>query len=108
LASAKTPEDATRAIARGVAKSAGIFTAAAVLMAVVFLAISTSGVSSMKMFGLGLALAAIVDATVIRIFLAPALMQFMGKYNWWAPKPLARLHSRASHIHLIPSKESTP
>jgi putative drug exporter of the RND superfamily len=94
LASAKGPEDATLAIARGVAKSAGIFTAAAVLMAVVFLAISTSGVSSMKMFGLGLALVAIVDATVIRIFLAPALMQFMGKYNWWAPRPLARLHAK--------------
>jgi putative drug exporter of the RND superfamily len=94
LVSERGPEDTTRAIARGVAKSAGIFTAAALLMSVVFLAISTSGVSSMKMFGLGLALAVIVDAAVIRIFLAPALMRFMGKYNWWSPKPLAQLHAK--------------
>ena len=48
----------------------------------------------MRMFGLGLTLAVLVDATLVRMVLVPAFMQVMGRWNWWAPKPLARLHER--------------
>jgi putative drug exporter of the RND superfamily len=51
-------------------------------------------VSFMRMFGVGLTLAILVDATIIRTVLVPALMHLMGRLNWWAPKPLARLHDR--------------
>jgi RND superfamily putative drug exporter len=48
----------------------------------------------MRMFGLGLAMAVLMDATLVRMMLVPAFMQVMGRWNWWAPKPLARLHDR--------------
>ncbi|MFC9964726.1 MMPL family transporter [Nocardia ignorata] len=94
LAGPKTTEGNTEAVAMGVARTGRIFTAAALLMSIVFLGVATSGVSMMKLFGLGCALAVISDATVIRGLLAPALMRMMGTWNWWAPKPLAKLHNR--------------
>ncbi|MFF2085228.1 MMPL family transporter [Nocardia sp. NPDC058176] len=94
LAGPKTTEGNTEAVAMGVARTGRIFTAAALLMSVVFLGVATSGVSMMKLFGLGCALAVISDATVIRGLLAPALMRMMGRWNWWAPKPLVALHNR--------------
>ena len=74
----------------GIATTARIYTAAAGLMALVIGAMATSQVSFMVMFGIGLSLAVIVDAFVIRTALAPALMQLMSTFNWWAPKPLTR------------------
>ncbi|GGK51796.1 MMPL family transporter [Nocardia camponoti] len=94
LAGPKTTEGNTQAVALGVARTGRIFTAAALLMSIVFLGVATSGVSMMKLFGLGCALAVISDATVIRGLLAPALMRMMGTLNWWAPKPLVALHNR--------------
>lgn len=82
----------THAVAMGIAKTGWIFTSAAGLMAIIFVAVATSGVSFMQMFGLGLTLAIIADATVIRIVLVPALMRLFGAVNWWAPKPLVVLH----------------
>ncbi|MEU6584517.1 MMPL family transporter [Nocardia sp. NPDC046763] len=84
----------TRSVALGVARTGRIFTAAAGLMAVVLLAVATSEVSPMKLFGIGLALAVVSDATIIRGLLAPALMRLMSTANWWSPKPLAALHKR--------------
>ncbi|MFE3260499.1 MMPL family transporter [Nocardia sp. NPDC059091] len=84
----------TRSVALGVARTGRIFTAAAGLMAVVLLAVATSEVAPMKLFGIGLALAVVSDATIIRGLLAPALMRLMSTGNWWAPKPLAALHKR--------------
>ncbi|MGW4121079.1 MMPL family transporter [Nocardia sp. NPDC004711] len=84
----------TRSVALGVARTGRIFTAAAGLMAVVLLAVATSEVAPMKLFGIGLALAVVSDATIIRGLLAPALMRLMSTSNWWAPKPLAALHKR--------------
>ncbi|WP_313673472.1 MMPL family transporter [Mycolicibacterium sp.] len=107
LASDRTAAANTHAVAIGVARTGRIFTAAAALMAVVFLAIATSGVSSMKMFGIGLALAVIADATVIRLLLAPALMNLMGTANWWLPEPLVRLHRRFG-IDESPSGATVP
>ncbi|MGW5571933.1 MMPL family transporter [Nocardia thailandica] len=94
LAGPKTTAGNTEAVAMGVARTGRIFTAAALLMSIVFLGVAGSGVAMMKLFGLGCALAVIADATVIRGLLAPALMRLMGVWNWWAPKPLVALHDR--------------
>ena len=94
LASDRTPAANTHAVAMGIASTGRIYTAAAGLMALVIGAMATSRVSFMIMFGIGLSVAVIVDAVVIRTALAPALMRLMSTFNWWAPKPLARLHQR--------------
>ena len=77
-------------VATGLQRSARIITAAAVLLAVVFAAFITSGVTSIKTMGFGVALAVIIDATLIRALLVPALMRLLGEQNWWAPKAMQR------------------
>ena len=81
-------------VARGLERTGRIVTAAAVLIAVVFVAFATSGVSIMKMFGIGMALAVLVDAFVVRATLVPAFMRLAGEANWWAPPFLRRVHAR--------------
>jgi RND superfamily putative drug exporter len=80
----------SEAVAVGLQKSARIITAAALVLALNFAAFIISGVSAIKMVGLGVAFAIILDATLIRGFLVPALMKMMGDWNWWAPKFLQR------------------
>jgi putative drug exporter of the RND superfamily len=94
LESGRTSADNTHAVAVGLGRTGRIVTAAALLMAIVFAAIATSGISFMMMFGTGLTLAVLMDATVVRATLVPAFMKLAGSWNWWAPGPLARLHSR--------------
>jgi RND superfamily putative drug exporter len=77
-------------VATGLQRSARIITAAAVLLAVVFAAFITSGVTSIKMMGFGVAFAVVLDATLIRALLVPALMRLLGERNWWAPKAMQR------------------
>jgi RND superfamily putative drug exporter len=77
-------------VATGLQRSARIITAAALLLAVVFASFMTSGVTSIKMLGFGVSLAVLLDATLIRALLVPALMRLFGETNWWAPKPLRR------------------
>ena len=77
-------------VATGLQRSARIITAAAVLLAVVFAAFLTSGVTSIKMMGFGVAFAVVLDATLIRALLVPALMRLLGERNWWAPKAMQR------------------
>jgi len=77
-------------VAIGLQRSARIITAAAVLLAVVFAAFVTSGVTSIKMMGFGVAFAVVLDATLIRALLVPALMRLLGERNWWAPKAMQR------------------
>jgi RND superfamily putative drug exporter len=77
-------------VATGLQRSARIITAAALLLAVVFAAFITSGVTSIKILGLGVAFAVLVDATIVRALLVPALMRLFGDLNWWAPKALKR------------------
>ncbi|WP_228973503.1 MMPL family transporter [Streptomyces sp. DH12] len=89
-----TTEDNTHAVAMGVARTGRVFTAAALLMAIVFIGMGVSKVSFMQLFGLGLALTVLVDAVVVRCLLAPAMMRLMGRFNWWAPPALSRLHAR--------------
>ncbi|MFE3080225.1 MMPL family transporter [Nocardia tengchongensis] len=87
--SAKTRADNDTAVALGIARSGRIVTAAALLMAVVFAGIAASEVTMNRMLGLGLALAVLMDATLVRMVLVPAFMRAMGTANWWAP-PLSR------------------
>ena len=71
-----------------------MITAAALLMSISFAALIAAQVAFMRMFGVGLTLAVLVDATLVRMLLVPAFMHVLGRVNWWAPKPLARLHAR--------------
>ena len=81
-------------VATGLQRSARIITAAAVLLAVVFGAFVTSGVTSIKTMGFGVALAVMLDATIVRGLLVPALMRLFGENNWWAPKWMQRFTLR--------------
>ncbi|OBF79714.1 hypothetical protein A5791_11050 [Mycobacterium sp. 852002-51163_SCH5372311] len=94
LASDRTPAANDEAVALGLARSGRVVTAAALLMAISFAALIAARVSFMRMFGLGLTLAVVVDATLVRMLLLPAFMRLMGRANWWAPAALARLHER--------------
>ena len=77
-------------------------------MAAVFLAFATSGVAFIKLFGVGLALAIAMDATIVRGALAPAFMRVAGDLNWWAPAPLRRLHDRFGVAELPTEPEPVP
>jgi RND superfamily putative drug exporter len=94
LASNQTAPDNTHAVALGIARTGRVVTAAAVLMATVLFAMVSSKISFMQMFGLGLTLMVLADATLVRMILVPAFMQMFGRFNWWAPRPLAWLHQR--------------
>ena len=94
LASPQTPADNDRSVALGLARTARVITAAALIMAITFAALSGAQVSFLRMLGVGLTLAVLADATLVRVLLVPAFMHMMGRLNWWAPNPLARLHQR--------------
>ncbi|RSS51033.1 MMPL family transporter [Streptomyces sp. WAC01280] len=78
----------------GLRRTGGLITAAAVILAVVMVAIGTSRVTNTKMLGLGVALAVLMDAMVVRSLLVPAVMKLTGRLTWWAPGPLRRFHDR--------------
>ena len=82
------------AIALGIERTGRIVTAAALLFCVAIGALTTSALFFTKQLGLGAALAVAVDASIVRALLVPSLMALMGKWNWWAPRPLRRLHDR--------------
>ncbi|QXJ21813.1 MMPL family transporter [Actinomadura graeca] len=86
--------DNATSIATGLQRAGRILTAAALLIAVVMIAFATSRVSFIKLFGVGLALAVLVDAFLIRGTLVPAVMRLTGTRNWWSPPPLNHLHRR--------------
>ncbi len=86
--------DNESAVALGLERTGSIITAAALLLSITFFAFGTSGVSFIKMFGIGLGLAVLMDATIVRAFLVPAFMRLAGDANWWAPAPLRRFHDR--------------
>jgi uncharacterized membrane protein YdfJ with MMPL/SSD domain len=82
------------AVAIGLERTGRIVTAAALLFAIAIGAFVTSEMIFIKQLGLGTALAVLIDATIVRALLVPSLMALLGKWNWWAPKPLRRLHDR--------------
>ncbi|MCW2749936.1 MAG: rane protein [Aeromicrobium sp.] len=94
LASSRRRQDNAEAVALGIAGAGRVITAAALLMVIVFAALGTGEVAFMRMIGLGLALAVVVDATLVRMVLVPAFMKLAGRWNWWAPGPLADLHAK--------------
>ncbi len=86
--------DNIASVAVGLEHTGRIVSSAAALLALVFLAFATSQVTFIKLFGIGLAMAVLVDATLVRAVLVPAFMRLAGDANWWAPGPLRRLHDR--------------
>ncbi|MEV6422752.1 MMPL family transporter [Streptomyces sp. NPDC051662] len=86
--------DREQAVTFGLRRTGGLITAAAVILAVVMVGIGTSRVTNTKMLGLGIALAVLMDAMVVRSLLVPAVMKLTGRATWWAPGPLRRFHDR--------------
>jgi len=84
----------SEAVAIGLERSGRIITAAALLFAVAIGAFATSKLVFIKELGVGTALAVLIDASIIRALLVPSLMELLGRWNWWAPRPLRRLHDR--------------
>jgi RND superfamily putative drug exporter len=93
------------AVAIGLAKTARVISSAALIMIAVFLSFVTSDDPTVKMIGLGLAVAVLVDATIVRLMLVPATMELLGNANWWLPKPLDRL---LPHINVEGSHTRKP
>ncbi len=94
LISGRTRADNDESVALGLARTGRVITAAALVMSISFAALFGAHVQFMRMLGLGLTLAVLVDATLVRMVLMPAFMHVLGRWNWWAPKPLVWLHDR--------------
>ncbi|MDQ2648753.1 MAG: MMPL family transporter [Actinomycetota bacterium] len=95
--------DNEHSVAVGLERTGKLVTAAALLIAVVFISFATSNITFIKMFGVGLTLAVLVDAFIIRGTLVPAFMRLAGEWNWWAPGPMRRFHDRfgfSEHVDL--------
>ncbi|MEE6166402.1 MULTISPECIES: MMPL family transporter [unclassified Mycolicibacterium] len=103
LGSERTRAAADESVALGVAHTGRVITAAALVMSISFAALTAAHVSFMRMFGLGLTLAILVDATLVRTVLVPAFMHLMGRWSWWAPEPLVWLHKHIGITHGEPA-----
>jgi len=99
--------DNTVAVAAGLQRTGGVITSLALLLVVVVAFFSASSITFLKLLGVGMIVALIVDASVVRILLVPATMRLLGRANWWAPAPLRRLYSRYG-ISESEKKPSTP
>jgi RND superfamily putative drug exporter len=102
--------DTRESVAVGLQRTGRIVTAAALLFAVAIGAFATSQITLIKELGVGTALAVLIDATIIRALLVPSLMALFGDWNWWAPRPLRRLHRRigVSESEHEPAGEASP
>jgi putative drug exporter of the RND superfamily len=110
--------DNALAVRRGLAATARMISAAAAIMVVVFLSFVLTPDVSVKQIGLGLAAAVLIDATVVRLVLVPAVMELLGQANWWLPGWLARrlpaaagpgpAHERASELANVPQGTERP
>ncbi|MFJ2701929.1 MMPL family transporter [Streptomyces sp. NPDC087428] len=99
--------DHERSVTFGLRHTGGLITAAAVILAVVMVAIGTSRVTNTKMLGLGIALAVLMDAMVVRSLLVPSVMKLMGRATWWAPAPLRAFHRRFGLSEGEPAQPAT-
>ncbi len=86
--------DNTAAIASGLQRTGGLITSLALMLVIVVGAFSASGITFIKLLGVGMIVALIVDATIVRVLLVPATMRLLGRANWWAPGPLGRVYRR--------------
>ena len=91
--------DNTLAVAEGLARTAAVITGAALIMVSVFAAFALADVVVIKSIGVGMAIAVLLDATIIRVLLVPATMRLLGRWNWWAPGLLGRLAGRLGFSH---------
>jgi len=92
--------DNTASVAEGLARTAGVITGAALIMVSVFAAFALADIITIKMIGVGMAIAVLIDATIIRVLLVPATMRLLGDWNWWAPGPLKRFADRLGFDHV--------
>jgi len=101
--------DNDRAVALGLQRSGRIVTSAALLIVIVFLGFAAGELLTIKEVGLGMAIAVVLDATVVRMLLVPATMKLMGRWNWWSPAPLRRLHDRFGQAeHQVEQRPPAP
>jgi RND superfamily putative drug exporter len=100
--------DNDRAVALGLQRTGRIVTSAATLIVVVFLGFAAGELLTIKEVGLGMAIAVVLDATVVRMLLVPATMKLMGRWNWWAPPAMRRLHQRFGLLEEVPAPAAAP
>jgi len=84
--------DNTQAVARSLESTGRMITGAAAIMASVLFAFGLSDLTAVKAMGIGMGIAVVMDATIVRCLLVPATMRLLGRWNWWSPGPIARLH----------------
>jgi RND superfamily putative drug exporter len=92
--------DNTAAVAEGLARTAGVITGAALIMVSVFASFALADTITIKAIGVGMAIAVLLDATIVRVLLVPATMRLLGHWNWWAPGPLQRFADRLGFDHV--------
>jgi putative drug exporter of the RND superfamily len=98
----------TAAVEFGISKTAKVVTGAALIMVAVFLVFVGTGLPSIQQIGLGCAVAIAVDATIVRLVLVPAAMELLGRWNWWLPRPLARVLPEVAVEDLATAPRSSP
>jgi RND superfamily putative drug exporter len=86
--------DNTASVATGLQRTGGIITSLALMLVIVVGAFSASGITFIKLMGVGMIVALVIDATVVRVLLVPATMRLLGRANWWLPRPLRRVYAR--------------
>ncbi|MFI5282972.1 MAG: MMPL family transporter [Candidatus Dormibacterales bacterium] len=95
-------------VAMGLEKSGRLITGAAAIMCAVFIAFGLASVVIIKAIGIGLAIAIAIDASIVRILIVPAIMRILGRANWWAPRPLSRLHHLLGAAPRVPVVATAP
>ncbi len=100
--------DNTASVAAGLQRTGGVITSLALLLIIVVGAFSASGITFIKLTGVGMIVALLVDATLVRVLLVPATMRLLGRANWWAPPPLRRLYARYGLREEIPGPVPLP
>jgi len=106
--------DNVRAVGLGLERIGRVITAAAAIMAAVFFAFALADLVVIKAIGIGMGIAVVLDATIVRALVVPATMRLLGRWNWWAPAPLVRWHARVAGRLVktlsrpLPGREPTP
>ncbi len=100
--------DNTEAVASGLQRTGGVITSAALLLLIVIGAFSASGITFIKLLGVGMIVALVVDASIVRVMLVPAVMRMLGRANWWAPGPLRGLYARYGIRETEPAAAPSP
>ncbi len=100
--------DNTAAVAAALQRTGGVITSLALLLIIVVGAFSASGITFIKLMGVGIIVALLIDATVVRVLLGQATMRLLGRANWWAPPPLRRRYARYGITEDTPQDAPVP